>query len=120
MIPEANMTVHSAPSSSTQNGLADITPQQKTTTRPHEPPIPHPNPFNVIRDDLGLLASGHGLIMDEGTNGQEVRGGRIGGREWERLIGRLKGFLRESNESEYGDGLIGQTYEDSGELVVES
>ena len=102
MIPGPDMTVQPTPSSTTQNGLADNTTQPKTTTRPDEPPRPHSNPFDLIRDDLGLLASGHGLVLDEGADGQEVQGMRMGGREWERLVGRLKGFLSDSNESEYG------------------
>ena len=100
------MTVDSIPSSANQNGLTNIT-SQKTTSQPDKIPIPHLNPFDVIRDDLGFLASGHGLVLEDEVAGQEVQGLRMGGREWERLVGRLKGFLRESNESEYNFGYHG-------------
>jgi len=96
------MTLQPTPSSTTQNGLADFTTQHKTTSRPDEPPIPHSNPFDLIRDDLGFLASGHGLVLDERADGQEAQRTRMGGREWERLVGRLKGFLSDSHESKYG------------------
>jgi hypothetical protein len=57
----------------------------------------HRNPFDAVGAELGLLASGHGLTVEDGAS---VDGRGISGREWERVVERLKGFLSESEESE--------------------